>query len=627
MVRKLFEKNFIQYASYVILDRAIPAIDDGLKPVQRRILYTLYQMSHKLHKVANVVGQTMALHPHGDASIKEALVNLANKNYLLKKQGNFGNLLTGDPAAAARYIEAGLEELAKETLFNNQITSFIPSYDGRTDEPFVLPVKIPLLLMHGAEGIAVGMSTRIFPHNFRELLEAQIAILEGKSVELYPDFPTGGIMDVSEYDHGRGKIKLRAKMEELNEKTLVIREICYGTTTESLIDSIDDAAKKGKIKIESIDDYTAQSVEIHIKLPRGQYAKNMIASLYAFTDCEVSLNSQIVAIKDNLPWEGSVEEVLQHNTFQLKDYLEQELKIKEEEIEEKIFDKTLEQIFIEYGIYKKIENVASYEKIHEVVALGLKPHHDRLSRIPSHQDREHLLALPIRRISKFDIQKNEEDIVHLGEELKQVRAHLKNMIKFTISYIKTLLKKYGAKHSRNTDIQTFNQIDIKSISTKNIKVGFDMAGGYVGTKVSSDTFIECTNYDKLLILFDDGTYVVKNIGEKDYVSIGSRKVVFVGIADKKTLFSVVYSDAKSVFYAKKFVVKQFILDKVYSYLPEKCVLQFLETALDPVVDLELKGKEKSKAKTLSFLFSDIKEKGVTSKGIRISSKPIKKIKK
>ncbi|MCB1149807.1 MAG: DNA topoisomerase IV subunit A, partial [Chlamydiia bacterium] len=372
-LKQLMKDHYIRYASYVILDRAIPDAKDGLKPVQRRILHTLRTMHDgKMHKVANVAGQTMAFHPHGDAPITDALVNMANKGFLLDMQGNFGNIYTGDPAAASRYIETRLSELSIETMFNPDLTTYTPSYDGRNKEPVQLPAKIPLLLMQGAEGIAVGMATKILPHNFIELLNAQIDILEGREIRLLPDFVTGGLMDASDYDCGRGKVKLRAKIEVADPKTLVIREICYGTSTEGLIRTIDDAAKKGKIKIESINDYTAENVEIEIKLPRGQYAEEVIDALYAFTDCEVSLSSQVMAIRDGFPWETDVHEILKYNTENLRSFLERELEIERERLLEKIYEKTLEQIFIENRLYKLIEEIKSYEEIHKVIETSLK---------------------------------------------------------------------------------------------------------------------------------------------------------------------------------------------------------------------------------------------------------------
>ncbi|MBS0627878.1 MAG: DNA topoisomerase IV subunit A, partial [Verrucomicrobia bacterium] len=436
--------HFIQYASYVILDRAIPNVVDGLKPVQRRILEILWrQHDDKLHKVANIVGQTMQLHPHGDAPIYEALITLANKGYILDRQGNFGNIFTGDPSAAARYIETRLSPLAKETLFNPDITEKVPSYDGRNLEPVELPAKIPLLLMQGADGIAVGMSTHILPHNFTELLEAEIAFLEGKNFKIFPDFPTGGIMDKSLYDKGRGKVKLRAKIEIKDAKTLVIREICYGTTTESLIRSIDEAAKKGKIKIESINDYTAKDVEIEIKLPRGQYAEEILNALYGFTECEVSLNSQVILIKENLPWETDVHEILAYNATKLVEFLRKELEIEKERLLEKIFYKSLERIFIENKIYKKIETLKTLEAIHTMLEEAFKPYRKKLLREPTYDDLEKLLQIPIRRISQFDIAKNKEEVSLLEESLNKVEKSLKNVKKHAIEYLKKLIDKFG----------------------------------------------------------------------------------------------------------------------------------------------------------------------------------------
>lgn len=441
-LKDLMEFNYLNYASYVILERAIPHVIDGLKPVQRRILHTLYLIDDgKLHKVANVTGQTMSFHPHGDAPIYEALVNMAAKDYLLDKQGNFGNLFTGDPASAARYIETRLSALSREALFNPDLTETIPSYDGRNQEPTCLPAKVPVVLMMGAEGIAVGMSTRILPHNFVELLEAEIALLEGKKIEVLPDFPTGGIMDASEYDKGRGKVKLRVKLAVRDDKTIVIEEICHGTSTESLIRSIDEAAKRGKIKIDSIHDYTAEKVEIEIKLPRGQHADQLIDALYAFTECEVNLNSIVLVIKDNLPWETDVESILKLHVEKLQEYLQKELEIERGRLIDKIFAKTLEQIFIENRLYKKIEEVTSYEEIHETIRKSLMSYHKQLARTPEHEDREQLLSIPIRRISRFDIDKNQKEIRDLEERVAEIDKELKNMKRFTINYIKGLLKK------------------------------------------------------------------------------------------------------------------------------------------------------------------------------------------
>lgn len=625
-VKSVMKRNYLEYASYVILERAIPRVDDGLKPVQRRILFTLKRMHDgKMHKVANVVGQTMALHPHGDAPIAEALINLANKNYALDTQGNFGNIFTGDPAAAARYIETRLSPLAHETMFNPDLTETVPSYDGRAQEPVSLPAKIPVLLMQGAEGIAVGMSTSIMPHNFIELLEAEIAILEGRNYHIVPDFPTGGIMDASEYDQGRGKIKLRAKLEVRDPKTIVITEICYGTTTESLIASIDAAAKRNKIKIDAINDYTSDKVEIEIKLPRGVYAEDLVDALYAYTDCQISINSIMIVIKDNLPWETTVNQILEYNVDKLQGFLRRELEIERDSLNEKIYGKTLEQLFIENRIYKKLETISSYDKIHSVIESGLEPFHKELLRIPTYDDREKLLNIPIRRISRFDLDKNQEEIAQTQKDLAKVEKELKNVKKYTINYLNGLIQKYGKDYQRKTQVQQIGQIDRRSIETKTVKVGFDPSTGFVGTKVTSDVSFECTNFDKLLLLYKDGTYNVINIPEKQYVNTDKNKVVWAGVADKKTIINVAYKDPKTnLYFSKRFIVTAFILDKTYRYFEEGMELQYISTQ-PQILEMQFVPKAKQKVGKDEFNFEEALVKGVGSKGVRMSPRPIKKL--
>ena len=622
-LKSQMKDHFIRYASYVILDRAIPNIVDGLKPVQRRILEILWrQNDDKLHKVANIVGQTMQLHPHGDAPIYDALINLANKGYVLDRQGNFGNIYTGDPSAAARYIETRLSPLARETLFNPDITEKIPSYDGRNFEPVVLPAKIPLLLMQGTSGIAVGMATQIMPHNFKELLEAEIAYLEGKTFKIFPDFPTGGIMDKSQYDKGRGKVKLRAKIEVKDPKTLVIREICYGTTTESLIRSIDEAAKKGKIKIEAINDYTAKDVEIEIKLPRGQYAEEILDALYGFTECEVSINSQVILIKDGFPWETDVDEILAYNATKLMEYLKLELEIERDRLLEKIFYKTLERIFIEKRIYKKIETVKTLEAIHEALEESFKAFRKQLIREPTHEDRERLLLIPIRRISQFDIDKNKDEIAALEEALKATEKHLKNVKKFTIDYLKKLIEKFGAEYPRKTRIKAIEEIDRRAIETKEIKVGFDSETGFVGTKVSGPSQFVCSNFDKLFVFHKDGTYKVTNIPEKQYFE----QIVWVGVADKKTIMNVIYKNKETrQVWAKRFIIEKFILDKVYRFIEEDSELEAISIAPDASVELHYIPKAGQKMKKTSFALKSVPVKGVQTKGVRLAPHKIKKV--
>ena len=625
-VKELIEEQFVRYASYVILDRAIPQVEDGLKPVQRRIMWTLHMMDDgKLHKVANVAGQTMALHPHGDAPITEALTTMANKNYLLDRQGNFGNMYTGDPAAASRYIETRLSPLARETLFNRDLTPFIPSYDGRKDEPVTLPSKIPVILMHGIDGIAVGMSTHIFPHNFVELLEAQIAILEGKPYTILPDFPTGGIMDARDYDLGKGKIKLRAKIDIADPKTIVIKDICYGTTTESLIRSIDEAAKKGQLKIDGIFDYTSDKVEIEIKLARGIYAEDLIDALYHYTECEVTLFSSIIVIKDNLPWEPSIPEILEYLTEKLQGYLRKELQIDEGRLKEKIFFKTLERIFCEKRIYKKIEEVDSLEKIFLVLDKSFEPYQKELLRVPTKEDLEKLLQLPIRKITLYDLNKNKQEMEEAEKELARIQKDLKQISKVTIRYLQDLIKKYGKEHPRLTKISKIEELDKRAIETKKVKVGFDEASGFLGTNVNTEHKIECTNYDKLLLIYSDGSYKVIHIPDKRFVADKERKVIYWGIADKKTVLSVVYREIKTrLAFAKRFVVKQFILDKEYSYIPEGSEV-LLVTLSSGDVFVQFIPKPKQKQDKIKFPLKNVLIKGVATKGTRVSSRAVKKV--
>lgn len=622
-LKQQMKDHFIKYASYVILDRAIPDVVDGLKPVQRRILEILWrQNDDKLHKVANIVGQTMQLHPHGDAPIYEALITLANKGFVLDRQGNFGNIFTGDPSAAARYIETRLSQLARETLFNPDITEKIPSYDGRNMEPVVLPAKIPLLLMQGVDGIAVGMATHILPHNFAELLEAEIAHLEGRNFRIYPDFLTGGIMDKSQYDKGRGKIKVRAKIEVKDPKTLIIREICYGTTAESLIRSIDEAAKRGKIKIEEINDYTSSEVEIEVKLPRGQYAEEVLEALYGFTECEMTLNSQINVIKEGMPWETDVHEILVYNAEKLVEFLRKELEIERDRILEKIFYKTLERIFIENRIYKKIETVKTLEGIHDTLETAFKPYRKKLIREPTHDDREKLLQIPIRRISQFDIDKNREEVSLFEETLKAVEKNLKNVKKYAIGYLKSLIEKYGKDYPRKTRIKAIEDVDRRAIETKEIKVGFDPETGFIGTKVSGSIQFHCTNFDKLLVFTKDGTYRVIPIPEKQYFE----KAVWAGVADKKTVVNVVYKNkATSQAWAKRFIVEKFILEKSYRYLDENVELEHISANQDVEVELQLAPSGGQKAKNMVFALKDVLVSGAQTRGIRIANQKVKKI--
>src|SRR5471030_527351 len=506
-LRALIDKNFLSYASYVIRDRAIPALEDGLKPVQRRILYALHRQDDgRFSKVANVVGDCMKYHPHGDVSIGDALVGLTQKRYLIEGQGNFGNIFTGDPAAAPRYIECRLTELARTEVFNDSITDFIPSYDGRNKEPVTLPCKLPLNLMLGAEGIAVGLSARILPHNFPELLEAQIAILKKQPFKCLPDFATGGLMDARDYQDGKGSVKVRARIKVKDESTVLITEIPPTTTTESLIASIEDAVQKGKLKVKSINDFTSENVEIEVRCHAGVDAEKLIDALYAFTDCEVSIASRIVVIKENRPVELTVSEILRENTEQLVAILKRELELREKQLLDELHYRTLERIFIEERIYKLIEKCKTNEAVFASVYEGFKPFKKELVREMIDADVEKLLQVRIRRISLFDINQHREEMEKTKAGLAETLKNLKGLTKYVIGHLEALLGKYGPQFPRlTTKSARHEEVDVKAVAFKSFKVSYDRASGYVGYKVSGEEFkLECTKFDKILLVFKDG---------------------------------------------------------------------------------------------------------------------------
>ena len=622
-VKELMRDHYLRYASYVILDRAIPDLADGLKPVQRRILHTLFKANDgKFHKVANIAGQTMAYHPHGDAPIYEALVTLANKGYLLDCQGNFGNIFTGDAAAAARYIETRLSKLAIETMFNPRLTEYVPSYDGRNEEPLLLPAKIPLLLLQGAEGIAVGMATRIFPHNFQEMIKAEISLLKGRSRRLYPDFPTGALMDVSEYDGGKGKLRLRCKIEEKNPKTIVIREICASTTTEGLIASIEEAAKKGKIKIESIHDFTAERVEIEIHLSRGVYAKDVIDQLYAFTECEVSLASQMVVISDGLPKEITVADALQFYVERLQALLKKELELELSDVKQQIFERTLERIFIEEKIYSSIEKVEVYEKVFSVLTEGFSPFRKELLRRPEREDFESLLKIPIRRIAKFDLNKNKEECRALEDREAATKRSLSDIPAYAINYLEALLKKYGSSFPRRTTIQNLDVVDRREMERKEVEVGIDREAGYIGTNVAGPERLVCTNFDKLLVLVSDGTYKVVHIADRAYVAKTGATIAYCGVADKQQVLTCCYRNGSTgQSFCKRFIVKQFIVDREYRFLDEGAELLFVSSSSSPLI-VQLVPKSRQRMTAVEIKPEKFPVRSPTAHGARLSSRPV-----
>ncbi|NBV22934.1 MAG: DNA topoisomerase IV subunit A [Proteobacteria bacterium] len=562
------DKGFLEYASYVIRDRAIPNLEDGLKPVQRRILWTLHRSDDgRFVKVANIVGDCMKYHPHGDASIGDALVVLANKRYLIEGQGNFGNIFTGDPAAAPRYIECRLTELARTEVFNDEITQFVPSYDGRNKEPVMLPSKLPLTLMLGAEGIAVGLSCKILPHNFPELLEAQICILKRLPFRCLPDFPTGGQMDARDYQDGKGSVKVRAKIKEKDESTVVIKELPPGTTTESLTNSIEDAVAKGKLKVKSINDFTSEDVEIEIKAPNGVSAQQLTDALFAFTDCEVTINSRITVIRQQRPVELTVSEVLRENTDQLVRLLQQELELKQKQLQDELHFRTLERIFIEERIYKKIEQCKTNDAVKSAVVEGFVPFRKELLRDLADEDVERLLQVRIRRISLFDINQHREEMEKTRAELAETQKHLKNVTKFAIGHLEALLAKYGPIYPRLTAKSArHEEVDVKAVAFKSFKVSYDRATGYVGYKVNGDEFkLDCTKFDKLLLVFKDGTYKVTELVEKLFIG---PDLYYCGLPDRERVFTCAYTD-RNASYLKRFTFGGTIMDKTYQCIPEK----------------------------------------------------------
>ena len=625
----LMERNFLEYASYVIVDRAIPDIRDGCKPVQRRILQTLFEMEDgKFHKVANVIGETMKLHPHGDASIGDALVVLANKEYFIERQGNFGNVITGHPAAAARYIECRLTELAKETLFNKALTVFQPSYDGRKNEPVALPAKVPVLLMLGTEGIAVGMSTRILPHNFPELLEAQIRILKYEPIELYPDFMTGGIVDIAEYDEGRGKVRVRALIEADGDKRVFVREIPYGTTTESLIASIESAAQKGKVKVASINDFTTDHVEIEVQLPRGVYAEEVIPQLYAYTECEVSISSNIVFIKDRHPVEMSVNEVLRYLTDRLRDQICAELELALKELHDQEHWLTLEQIFIEKRVYKRIEEARTEEMVNLEVVEGMKPYRKELKRALTDEDVHKLLDIRIRRISKYDINKNRKQLRDVADAIDEVNAKLGALTQTTILYLQGLLAKYGASYPRRSRIEKFDAVDKKAVAQANIKVSYDPLTGFFGSDVKgAEHQLTLSEYDRVLAIADDGSFRI--IGPEAKVLLPG-KLLYLGQfdPDKGKVFTVVYRDKDRIAFAKKVHIHKFIRDKEYELIKSKegkVDLLLPGETLD-AVKLSFVPKKRQRVSEAEFELSSLELTGVAARGARLAPKPIARVK-
>jgi topoisomerase IV subunit A len=618
-LKDLINENFIQYASYVIRDRAIPQLEDGLKPVQRRILHALYEKDDgRFNKVANIVGHSMQYHPHGDASIEDALVNLTNRSYLIEGQGNFGNVLTGDPAAASRYIECRLTELARNELFNPKLTEYVPSYDGRNREPLLLPAKLPLLLMLGSEGIAVGLSTRILPHNFIELLKAQIAVLQNRRFRLLPDFPQGGLMDPSDYHKGNGKIKVRAKIEKRDHNRLVVCELPFGTTTETLIASIEDAARKKKIKIRSISDFTAAHVEIVITLSPGEDQEKAIAALYHFSQCQMTIHSNLVVIQGDRPVQMDVEQVIRANTDQLVHLLKRELEISESEHLDDLHRKSLIQLFIEHRIYKKIEDCESYEAVQEAVLRGMTPYRRQLTRDIAPEDIEMLLALPIKRISKFDLQKNNEEKAKIVQELQEIRKNLRRLIPYAIAYLEGLIKKYGKTYKRRTQLTEAEAIDVRELTAEELPMVYDQERGFLGSEVKGEPAFRCSPLDRLMLVWESGRYQMIPPPERVFVD---KDLLYFGIYDRDRGFTLVYSTAKASF-LKRFAFGGAIMNRDYSCTQEGAKIRFITDK--PVKELRLKYRHTkgSRVDEQTFATSDIIIRGPKARGLQVTKRTV-----
>lgn len=634
-VAGMYENWFLEYASYVILERAVPAVGDGLKPVQRRILHALKEMDDgRFNKVANVIGQTMQYHPHGDASINDALVNLGQKELLFDCQGNWGDNRTGDSAAAARYIEVRLSKFATEVVFNAQTTNWQLSYDGRKKEPITLPIKFPLLLAQGVEGIAVGLATKIMPHNFCEILQASIDLLNNKKVELLPDFQFGGLMDASNYNDGLrgGRIRVRARIEEFDKKTLIIKEIPYTTTTTSLIDSIIKANDTGKIKIKKVIDNTAKDVEIQVQLAPGISPDVTIDALYAFTDCEVSISPNACVIVEDKPHFIGIAEILKVSTAQTVDLLKQELEIRKNELMERLLFSSLEKIFIENRIYRQIEECETFELVIETVDKGLDPFKKDFYREITEEDILRLLEIRIKRISKFDSFKADELMKRLLEELAEVEDNLANLVRYAINYFKNLLHKYGKGRERKTEIQSFNTISATVVAAANQKLYVNRVDGFIGYGLKKDEYVmDCSDIDDIIVFRQNGTCVVTKIQEKVFVG---KDVLYISVFkknDDRKVYNLVYADGKSgVSYVKRFKVTSVTRDREYRVVgaDAKSKITYFsanENGEAEVISISLTANCTAKIKQFDYNFAKLAIKGRESLGNVLTKYPVRKI--
>ena len=631
----MYQDWFLDYASYVILERAVPHLQDGLKPVQRRILHSMKRMDDgRYNKVANIIGHTMQFHPHGDASIGDALVQLGQKDLLIDAQGNWGNVLTGDGAAAPRYIEARLSKFALDVVFNPKTTEWKLSYDGRNKEPVVLPVKFPLLLALGVEGIAVGLASKILPHNFNELIDATIDYLMGKEFVLYPDFPTGGMVDVSKYNDGQrgGVVKVRARIEKVDKKALIITEIPFGKTTTTLIDSIIKANDKGKIKIRKIDDNTAANVEIVVHLVPGVSPDKTIDALYALTDCEYSISPNSCVITGNKPSFMGVSEMLKYSADQTVALLKAELIIRKGELEEEWHMSSLEKIFIEERIYRDIEECETWESVIETIDKGLIPFKSKLLRTVTREDIIQLTEIKIKRISRYDAKKADEHIKGIETELDEVKNHLKNIIPYTINYFKQIKKKYGKDKERKTEIRSFDTIEATKVVANNAKLYVNYKEGFVGTGLKKDELVcDCSDIDDVIIIRKDGVYMITKVADKVFVG---NDILYVQVFlknDERTIYNIIYQDGKDGhLMAKRCSITGLTRDKEYNLTRGKPGSRIMYFSANPngeaeVIKIHHKPRPRLKKLILDFDFGQLNIKGKSSMGNIVTKNPVQKI--
>ncbi len=631
----MYKKWFLDYASYVILARSVPYIEDGLKPVQRRILHSLKELDDgRYHKVANVIGHTMKYHPHGDASIGDALVQVGQKNLLLDMQGNWGNTFTGDKAAASRYIEVRLSKFALEVLYNSKITEWISSYDSRSKEPVTLPVKFPLLLTHGVEGIAVGLSTKIMPHNFNELIDASIRVLKGVKPRIFPDFFSGGMADFTNYNDGKrgGRIRVRAKISQEDKSTLIISEIPFSTTTTSLISSIIKANDKGKIKIKKIEDNTAENVEIAITLPAKVSPDKTIDALYSFTDCEVSISPLSCVIEEETPKFLGVSEILYISTNRTLDLLKQELEVVLNEMQEKWHFASLERIFIENRIYHQIEELESWEEVISTIHKGLKPHTKNLLREVIDEDVSRLTEIKIKRITKFDLDKAKNDILKLEERIKEVKHNLNNLTDYAIAYFKKLKKDYGKEFKRKTEIKTFENIEAKKVVVASKKLYVNRKEGFIGTTLRKDEYVcDCSDIDDIIAFKKDGSMIKTKVDDKTFVG---KDIIHCGVfkkGDERTIYNMIYKDGKSGnTMIKRFAVKGITRNKEYTLTKTNKGSKVLYFTANPngqaeQVTIHLRALQRLKKLKIDVNFSEITIKGRSANGNIITKNTVKKV--